>query len=177
MTAKNEKSRNAIAGTFVVAALLLIGGAWVQGALAAGDQKAHADFRWSAELVSFDSGSNMLTLKSRMETYADRKALDRFSKGQAVTLTWTGMTWGAGIRAVAPRGQAVASPEALTLPAEFVGTELDDAYVVYRVAVPAGSAAHIAGLKPGDWVTGVSPRHASDPHAAVVDVRPFTTAK
>ncbi len=177
MRQKNENSTNPVARTFVIAALLLINGAFAQGALAAAEQKANADYTWSAELVSFDPGSHMLTLKSRIETYADKKPLANLSEGQAITLTWTGMTWGAGIRAIAPRGASAAAADAITLPAEFVRTELDDGYVVYRVQVPASATAKIGALKPGAWVTGMSPRHATDPQSAILDVHPFTTAK
>jgi hypothetical protein len=173
MKNEHEKMQNAAGAALVAAALLLVNAAFAQGALAAEPQKADQSYTWSAEIVSFNAASRMLTLKSHIDSATDIKLLDDLMEGEPITLTWTGLTWGAGIRDITRGHQSSAPADALILPAEFVGTELNDNYVIYRLPIPSASVGKIQALKPGDWVTATSPRHASDPNQAVLEIRGY----
>ena len=61
----------------------------------------------------------------------------------------------------------------LTLPVEFVCTELDGRYIRFSVPVPSDDLAKIASLSAGQWITATSPRRAARNEEAVVDVRPY----
>jgi hypothetical protein len=160
-------------GPALAAAAFIIAASLGQSAFAANDQKPNDTYTWSAELVSFDPGSRMITLKSHVDGAAAVEGLDQLKDGDPITLTWVGLSWGAGIRGVARGHESSAQSDALILPAEFVGTELDDQYVTYRLPIPASAVSKIQALKPGDWVTATSPRHSSDPSAAVMAIRGY----
>lgn len=71
------------------------------------------------------------------------------------------------------RGNATTSDGRLHLPAEFVRSEMDDIYLVFRVPVPQGSRAKVEALKPGDWVTARTSRDASRLEQAVSEIRGY----
>lgn len=171
MTSHFEKIRFKAAAAFGAAALALAAHAAFASSVAPAKMAKH--FTWSAELVSYDSATRMLTLKSLIDNDADITKLPDFEKGQTVTLWWTGLTQGSTIRNITVGAAASVPADALVLPAHFVRTEMNDHYVVYRLRVPAASAAEIRRLKPGTWVTGASPRHARSPGDAVTDVHAY----
>ena len=173
MRSSCKNSRNRLGWALAVVGLLAIGGTFAQHASAADSKKADPQYTWSAEIVSFDKASKMLTLKSRIEDSVEIKGLDRLKKGDAITLTWTGRTWGAGVRNITRGHERSASAEALTLPAEFIKTELNGRYVVYRMPIPATSVGKIAALTPGQWVTAMSPHHSMDPDKAITAIHPY----
>lgn len=154
----------------------LIAGALLLGHAAFGDsasaQNRDGQFSWSAELVSFDASNRTVTLKSRLDVHADVEILDELSEGDEITLTWTGISWGAGISGVS-RGAASEASERLTMPAEFVRTEMDGDYIVYRLPVPQASVGELRELEAGAWVTGTSARNAEDLDGAVNALRPY----
>lgn len=172
----NPKNARISAGLALTAAAFLLtatlGQAW-----AATDQKSAGTYTWSAELVSFDPSTRMITVKSHVDGASAIEGLDELKQGDPITLTWVGLTWGAGIRGVTRGHEASAatgaSTDALTLPAEFVSTEMDDQYITYRLPIPADASGKIQALKAGDWVTATSPRHPSDPKSAVLAIRGY----
>ena len=157
---------------FVVGVLVLVHAAFSHTAFAQGSADAAEAYEWSAELVAFDTGSGKATLKARMDTRADRSILAELSEGDAITITWTGITWGAGIAAV-ERAGSTSSADRLDMPAEFVGTEMDDTYLVFRVPVPQASASKIQALDAGAWVTAKTAHDASRLEQAVSEIRPY----
>ncbi len=173
MTSSLKNANNGLERALIFVALLVVGAMLTRPAPAADSPKIAQQFSWSAELVSFDKASRMLTLKSRIEDAAEVKGLDHLEKGDAVTLTWTGRSWGAGVRDITQGHERSAPAETLILPAEFVGTELDDRYVVYRLPIPAAAVAKIAALKPGQWVTAMSPRQSMDPQKAITQIHAY----
>ena len=173
MTSSFTNTNNGFARAVIVAGLLLVGGISARQAPAADTPKVQPQYTWSAEIVSFDKRSRMLTLKSRIENAAEIKGLDRFKKADPVMLTWTGRTWGAGVRDITRGHESTAPAETLILPAEFVSTEMDGRYVVYRMPIPEASVAKIEVLKPGEWVTAMSPRHSMDPSKAIVAIHAY----
>ena len=179
MRSSCKNSRNRLGWALAVVGLLAIGGTFAQHASAADSKKADPQYTWSAEIVSFDKASKMLTLKSRIEDSVEIKGLDRLKKGDAITLTvhppggQSSNTWGAGVRNITRGHERSASAEALTLPAEFIKTELNGRYVVYRMPIPATSVAKIAALTPGQWVTAMSPHHSMDPDKAITAIHPY----
>jgi len=156
-----------------IAAALLLAHAIVPAPTAAAETDGKAEpFTWSAELVSFDVSSSKVTLKSYVDTRVDRASLEALSEGDLVTIGWTGLNWGAGIAAVA-KGNAAKLDTALNMPAEFVRTEMDGQYLVYRLPVPSGAAERIRTLEPGAWVTATSPRDAKSLDAVITKIRPY----
>lgn len=148
MASNLAKMKDKLIGLSIVGVLLLVHAAYSQEAYAQGSADSGNQYEWSAELVSFDQSSGIATLKARMDARADRSVLAELSEGDEITITWTGLTWGAGIAAVS-RGSSADSKGRLHMPAEFVGSEMDDIYLVFRVPVPQGSRAKVEALKPG----------------------------
>jgi hypothetical protein len=175
MKSRFAKKPQGRAGRLAAAALMLAGALLAQTAFAsaAGAAKMAKPFTWSAELVSFDPASRMLTVKSLIDKDVDITKLHDFEKGQAVTLWWTGLTQGSSIRNITDGRAASAPADALVLPVRFVGTEMNDQYVVYRLRVPPQSVPGIKALEPGDWVTAASPRHAAGPGKAVTAIHGY----
>lgn len=164
--------KDKLRGVSIVGVLLLVHAACSETAFAQDSADTQQQYEWSAELVSFDQGSGTATLKARMDTRADKSVLESLSEGDRITITWTGLTWGAGIADISREGPPQSS-DRLDLPAEFVGTEMDDTYVLFRVPVPRGSAASLRGLSSGDWVTAATPHDATELNEAVSEIRPY----
>jgi hypothetical protein len=139
----------------------------------AGEATAQTDtYTWSAELVAFDKASNTVTVKSRIVEHADAVDLDTLKAGDRAMLTWSGLTLAAGVRAL-ERGTE-SSFDRMTMPVEYVASELDGRYVVFKVPIPADGAAAIEELQPGAWVTATSPYQASNAAEAVRAIRPYS---
>jgi hypothetical protein len=154
--------------TFAAAALMSLGLASL-GAPPASAQTEDRDYEWSATLVSFDEASDTAVLQARIESYAKIDGLDEFSDGDRLILTWTGRHWAAGVRGLAADPEL--TPETLSLPVEFVSTERDGQYVNFRIPVPRDSRDAIAAMEPGNRLTGMSPRMATEWATAVRSLR------
>ncbi|MET0790257.1 MAG: hypothetical protein ABW061_01935, partial [Polyangiaceae bacterium] len=116
-------------------------------------------YTWSAELVTFEPASNVLTVKARVVATPETANLSALRAGDRAMLTWSGITWGSGVRAV-ERGNT-SKFDRMTMPVEFVASELDGRYVAFKLPVPAAQAAAIAKLEPGEFVTATSPWRAT----------------
>jgi hypothetical protein len=162
----------------IAATLLGLTGALAGAGAAAAAEDGHAPaatYQWSAELVAFDRAAGVATVKARLvETVAD-KDLPKLKAGDHAMLTWSGLNYAAGIRAL-ERGSA-SSFDRLTMPIEYVSSELDGRYVVFKVPVPAADAAAIAALTAGQWVTAQSPQKTTVWKEAVRSLRPYTDAR
>ena len=131
-------------------------------------------YTWSAELVALDEQARTLTVQSPLvsEAVVD---FDSFHGGDRLTLTWSGINTAAGVRRMT-KGAADEGDQ-LTLPVEYVSSELDDRYVRFKVPVPSADLARLKTLQPGHYVTATSPRRASRWEEAVVDVRPYNDVR
>ena len=128
-------------------------------------------YSWSAELVAFEPQAGTMTVQARLVTEADAAALRSLDTGDRATLVWSGLNWAAGVRKVTQ--DAPAEGDHLTLPIEFVSTEVDDRYVRFKVPVPSVDRARIEALSEGSWVTATSPRRATSYEEGVATVRPY----
>lgn len=148
---------------FIVAGMLAMAAANLAHADAANDT-----YTWSAELISVDQNARTAVVQSSVIADID---YGRLARGDRVTLTWSGITTAAGVRRVTEG----AAPEAdwLTLPVQFVSSELDGRYIRFSVPVPHDDLAKVAALSPGQWITVTSPRRATNLEEAVVDLRPY----
>lgn len=163
---KSDPSLSAIRQpAFIVAGLLAM--AAVNPATA---DTANDTYTWSAELVSLDRNAGTVVVQASVVGDA-AVDFDRLDRGDRVTLTWSGISTAAGVRRVTD-GPA---PEAdwLTLPVEFVSTELEGRYLRFAVPVPSDDVAKLASLSPGQWITATSPRRAASREEAVADMRPY----
>jgi len=142
-------------------------------ATAADSATAVETYTWSARLVALDTGARTVTVESLLVSDESRAEAAGLHAGDHATLTWSGITSAAGVRSVT-RGPA-SEDAALTLPIEFVSTELDGRYVRFKVRVPASDLAAIESLGSGEWITAVSPQHAMAPERAVISIRPYNS--
>ena len=131
---------------------------------------ANDTYTWSAELVAVDENAGTVTVQSSLVGHP-AVDLDGLDGGDRVTLTWSGIRTAAGVRRVT-EGPAP-TDDWLTLPVEFVSTELDGRYIRFSVPVPSDDRAKVASLSPGQWITATSPRRAARNEEAVVDMRPY----
>ena len=129
-------------------------------------------YTWSAELVAFDKATNTVTVKSRLVSEAPSVAGPK--PGDAVMLTWSGVSTAVGVRAV-ERG-AKSGYDRMTMPVAYVSYEQDGRSVSFKVPIPATDAAAIARVQPGQYVTATSPQRPKNAKEAVVAIRPYTDA-
>jgi hypothetical protein len=130
-----------------------------------------ASYTWSAELVAFDKANNTVTVKSLLLDRSSAADLERLRAGDRAMLTWSGLSAAAGIRAIESGNDS--SYDRMTMPVEFVSTELDGRYVSFKVPIPAADAAAIERLSPGAWLTATSPHRPKDSTEAVSSIRPY----
>jgi hypothetical protein len=135
---------------------------------AAANDTAKDTYTWSAELVARDDRT--ITVQSRLVSDA-KIDFDSLDGGDRVTLTWSGINTAAGVRRIT--AGAAPAEDWLTLPIEFVSSEIDNQYVRFKVAVPKEALAKLEAVQPGQYVTATSPRRAARFEEAVVDVRPY----
>jgi hypothetical protein len=152
---------------FVVAGLLAMAAA--QPVVA--DNTANDTYTWSAELVSTDQQARTATVQARFVNNPDVD-FDALEPGDRVTLVWSGINIAAGVRRITDG--AAQAEDRLTLPIEFVSTEIDDQYVRFKVPIPADDLAKVASLSAGQWITGTSPHRAANWEEAVVNLRLYT---
>jgi hypothetical protein len=154
-----------------LAGLGLIDAAGQSAESAADASEADETYTWSAELVAFDAASNTVTVKAMLVPNPEKNDLAALRAGDDAVLTWSGLHMAAGVRAI-ERGNT-SSFARLTMPIEFVGSELEGRYVSFKVPIPGKDAAAIARLSPGTYVTATSPLRAQDAGEAVTAIRPF----
>lgn len=128
-------------------------------------------YTWSAELVAMDTANNWVTVRAMLVPNPEKSDLASLSAGDDAMLTWTGISSGVAVRAL-ERG-STSSFDRLTMPVEFVASELDGRYVSFKVPVPSGAAASLASLRPGMYVTVTSPIRARTADEAVIAIRPY----
>jgi hypothetical protein len=157
--------------------LALMGAARDSAAAGDSDAAAAADstYTWSAELVDFDRDSNTVTVKARVVEPPEKLDLAILRAGDRAMLTWSGLSTAAGIRAL-ERG-AKSSYDRMTLPVEFVSSELEGRYVSFKVSVPSEGSEAISKLHPGEWVTATSPPRPKDASEAVRSIRPYVNGR
>jgi hypothetical protein len=146
-------------------------GLFVASIALAQNAAAPESYTWSAELVAFDKASNTVTVKQRLVEAPEVANMTALRPGDKAMLTWSGISTAAGIRAI-ERGEK-SSFDRMTMPVELVGTEHDGRYVSFKVAIPAGDAAAIERVQPGQWVTATSPHRPRDAKEAVSSIRPY----
>ena len=152
---------------FALAGLL----AMTAAAPVAADNTAKDNYTWSAELVAVDQQARTATVQARFVSDADVD-FESLEAGDRMTLVWSGITTAAGVRRIT--NGAAPEDDRLTLPIEFVSTEIDNQYVRFKVPVPANDLTKLESLTPGQWITATSPYRADNWQEAVVNLRPYT---
>jgi hypothetical protein len=156
-----KQHRFALAGLLAMAAAAPI----------AADNTAKDTYTWSAELVALDKEARTATVQARFVSDADVN-FESLEAGDRVTLVWSGITTAAGVRRIT--NGAAPEDDRLTLPIEFVSTEIDNQYVRFKVPVPANDLTKLESLTPGQWITATSTYRAKTWEEAVVNLRPYT---
>jgi hypothetical protein len=152
---------------FALAGLLAMAAA----APVAADDTAKDTYTWSAELVALDKEARTATVQARFVSDADVD-FESLEAGDRVTLIWSGITTAAGVRRIT--NGAAPEDDRLTLPIEFVSTEMDNQYVRFKVPIPANDLAKVESLTPGQWITATTPYRAANWEGAVVKLRLYT---
>jgi hypothetical protein len=128
-------------------------------------------YTWSAQLVAFDKAANTVTLKARVVTNTDAQQTAQLHPGDAAMLTWSGLSFGSGVRAVVP---GTKSPfDRLTMPIEYVSSEMDGRYVSFKVPIPAQDVAAMEKLASGAWVTVTTPQRPANIAQVVTHIRRY----
>ena len=128
-------------------------------------------YEWSAELISFDEATSTAVLKARVVSHVTIPGLEDFAEGDRLILTWSGRSWASGVRGLARDPEL--TPDSLSLPVEFVSSDMDGRYVSFRIPVPQSAVEKISSMEPGHRVTGMSPRMATDWNNAVSSLRHY----
>ncbi len=169
-------SVTAVAGVLATGIFILFGAGSLAAqsarSAAASSGKTGETYTWSAELVAFDAASNTVTVKAVLVSNPERTDLSVLHAGDHAVLTWSGLSTAAGVRAI-ERGNT-SSFDRMTMPIEYVSSELDGRYVSFKVPIPAAGAAAIGNLRPGTYVTATSPLRAKSAVDAVTSIRPYS---
>lgn len=173
MASRFASVQHKVARTLMFPLLLAFCGVAAAATAAAAAGQSSDTFRWSAELVSVNEANLSVTLKTRLDGRVDLAALEGLTEGDEVLLSWTGITWGAAISGIHPQGDLPETANGLVIPVEFVGTEMDDQYLLYRVPVPQASFERVSGIAPGTWVTAYSAKETTELGQAVLEMRGY----
>jgi len=134
-------------------------------------------FSWSGELVSFDPGTRMVTVKARVVGDQARSELPNFKAGDRVVLTWSGYDMYAdGILRTMRYDAAKKWNEAFTFPVEFVAYEGSDwtvPYATFKFEVPSASVEAVKFVKPGHWITTTSRHRPTTESEAIMAVNAY----
>ena len=115
--------------------------------------------------------AGMVTVKSYVVGHG-KLDIESLAEGDSAVLTWSGaFTAASGVRSVAPGTMASGR---FTMPIEYVGTERDNRYLIFRVRIPQDQMAGITMLEPGQWVTATSPHAPEGGEMAVSAIRSYT---
>jgi hypothetical protein len=138
-------------------------------------QPTSETYTWSGELVAFEPGSNVLTVKSRAVGGQAVADLPKFKAGDKIILTWSGFdTYANGILRAERYEANKKWSEPFTFPVEFVTYETDRQYVTFKFNVPAASVEAVKAVKPGEWITATSKHRASNEAEAIMAVNAYT---
>ena len=129
-------------------------------------------YTWHAELVAFDEAAGTVTVKSHLVSNADIEAATGLAEGDRAVLTWSGISWAAGVRRISPESET--QLDRMTMPVEFVATDDAGQYVTFRVPIPRQDVPKIAALEVGQWVTAISPHQPSGWDETVTAIRAYT---
>lgn len=169
---KNVWMRLAVA-TFGVLALT------VMGVAAQAVNPMSPSYSWSGELVSFDPGTRIVTVKARVVGDQAKSEFSNFKAGDRVILTWSGYdTYADGILRTVRYDAAKKWSEAFTFPVEFVAYEGSDRtvpYATFKFEVPSASIEAVKLVKPGHWITTTARHRAASESEAIMAVNSYVT--
>jgi len=134
-------------------------------------------FSWSGELVSLDENAHMVTVKARVVGDQAPGAFAQFKPGDRIQLGWSG--YDAYADAVNKAERAAATKKAedrFTFPVDFVSYDTARQYVTFKVSIPVDSVAKLKTLKPGEWVTAISPHGKPAETQPIVAIRPYVSS-
>jgi hypothetical protein len=143
------------------------------GLVAQTRQPTNEEFSWSAELIALDENTRIVTVKA--PTVSEQTAADfgHLKAGDRVMLRWSAYEKFADSISRVLRLTEVKADERYTFPVDFVSFDTARRYVTFKVQIPENSIANVKSLKPGEWVTAISPQGASSKTTPVVAIRPY----
>jgi hypothetical protein len=132
---------------------------------------APESYSWSGELVRVEGTT--LTVKTRVVGEQAIGEFPRLKGGERVLITWSGATdFADAISRVALEATS-RSEERFTFPVEFVSYDNSTRYVTLKVKIPENGVSALSALKPGEWVTAMSPHGAVSKTTPVTRIRPY----
>jgi len=139
-------------------------------------QPTSPTYTWSGELVAFDEGARMMTVKARAVGQQALQDLPSFKSGDRVVLTWSGFdSYSDGIARVARYEASKKWSEPFTFPVEFVAYDSAHQYMTFKFQPPAASVDAIKKVKPGEWITTTTRHRPASEVDAIVTVNSFVT--
>src|SRR5688572_1237845 len=151
-------------GVRIVLAALSV---WSMAVYAQSSQTGDGAWQWSAELVSFDEATRMLTVKAMAVGDAARQ-VSAVKSGEKVMITWSGFDkYASAVNGVVKPDATKKLETRFAFPAEFVAFDAERNYITFKASVPADSVSRIKALKTGQWVTATS-KPASQDRKSVV---------
>jgi hypothetical protein len=139
--------------------------------VAQSNSSAPESFSWSGEFVSLEGTT--LTVKGRVAGEQAISEFPRLKSGNRILLTWSGFTdYADAVSQVALEATAK-SADRFSFPVEFVSYDDSRKYATFKVKIPESGVAGLKSLKPGDWVTAMSPHGASSKTTPITKIRPY----
>lgn len=168
MRISNATPKNCLSLAAVCMSLVLASFAANAAEPSATEQKP---YEWSAALISFDDATNTAVFRANVVSHANIDGLDRLKEGDRLILIWSGRAWANGVLDLARDPEL--TPDALSLPVEFVSSRSDGKYIDFRTYIPESAVETISKMQAGMRVTGTSPRMATDWHNGIVSLRAY----
>lgn len=132
-------------------------------------QAPKGTFAWFAELVSFESKTNTLTVKARVEPHVVRYA-GTFTPGDRIAIVWTHFKGNADAIRYVTSETALDAQAGYVVRGRFVSVDETARALTFATPLPAASGATLARVRPGTpiRVTGrLVPGAAADQPVAV----------
>ena len=150
----------------------------IVGVVAQSWQPNSDTYAWSGELVSFETGSRMMTVKSRVVGDQALTALSSHKAGDRIVLTWSGFdTYADGIARVVRFDGGKKWADRFTFPVEFAEFETSRQYLTFKVQIPTASVTAVQTVKPGEWITATARHRASTEGDVLASVHPYVASK
>jgi hypothetical protein len=131
-------------------------------------------FEWHAELVALDEAARSVTLKAPSWGEKAPTEFGRLKADERVSLRWSGSDqYANSISGVLRPGDVQADGERFTFPATFVSWDTARWHVTFKVQIPQTQIANLKSMKPGEWVTAISPHGVSSRTTPVTTIRPY----
>jgi hypothetical protein len=139
-------------------------------------QQTDENYKWHAELVSFDQATKTVTVKTPILADTARDVA-KFNVGDRLMLTWSGIDqYASSVRALAKYDAGQKITDLFVLPAELASKDVQNNYLTVKVRAADAKIADMKSVKPGEWITFTSRHRPADEGKAIAAVEPYVKA-